>query len=248
MVPYWQSRTELLLGTEAVEGLQNKHVLVVGLGGVGGICAEMIVRAGVGAITIVDADVVDASNCNRQIPATQQTVGKPKADVMAERLLAINPALNIQVVKEFLTHDTMPSFFEGKQWDYVADCIDTLSCKVALIETCIRLQLPIASSMGAGGRLDPTGMKIADLYKSKNCTLAKYVRKRLGKTGVGKGITVVYSDEAIDHSRVIVSEKAAPKKTLIGTISYMPAIFGCATASIVLRGLLNRGKQEDVQQ
>lgn len=240
MIPYWMSRTQLLLGDEKVESLMNKHVLVAGLGGVGGICAEMIVRSGVGKITIVDADVVDLSNCNRQVVALQSNAGNLKAEEMASRLQAINPDLQITIITTFLNTETTVGILDAHPLDYAVDCIDTLGSKVFFIKSCVERDIPIVSSMGAGGKVDPLQIKIEDISRSYNCTLAKYVRKRLHEVGIRTGFKVVFSPEDIDETRVIVTEKAHPKKTLIGTISYMPAIFGCMVASVVIRGLMEK--------
>lgn len=238
MIPYWMSRTQLLLGDEKLTKLLNKHVLVVGLGGVGGICAEMIARAGIGKMTIVDGDSVDLSNANRQIPALHSTAGKLKAEVMAERLRDINPELELTVHARYIQEDQMLELLSSAAFDYVVDCIDTLTPKVHLLKHAVEMQLPVVSSLGAGGKLDPSLVKVAPIEESHECNLARYVRKRLHKLGVYRGITTVFSPEKIDPSRVVVTEKAYPKKSLIGTISYMPAIFGCTCASVVIRGLL----------
>lgn len=240
MIPYWMSRTQLLLGDEPVNKLITSHVLIVGLGGVGGICAEMIARAGVGKMTIVDADTVDLSNGNRQIPALHSTAGRLKAAVMAERLRDINPELQLIVHPTYMEKDKGEDLLKSDQFDYVVDCIDTLSPKVMFLKACVELGLPVVSSLGAGGKMDPSQVRIAPIEESSDCNLARYVRKRLHKLGVYKGINVVFSPEKIDQSRVIVTEKAHPKKSLIGTISYMPAIFGCTCASVVIRELINQ--------
>ncbi len=240
MIPYWMSRTELLLGETKVENLMNKNVLVVGLGGVGGICAEMIVRAGVGSITIVDGDVVDLSNCNRQIPALHSTAAKLKAEVMAERLRDINPELKLTVVTEFIKEERTIALIESQVYDYAVDCIDTLSPKVWFIKACVDRKIPIVSSLGAGGKVDPLQMQVTDISQSYKCNLARYVRKYLHKVGISTGVQVVFSAEDVDQSRIIETEKAYPKKSIIGTISYMPAVFGCVVASVVIRGLYEK--------
>ncbi len=238
MVPYWMSRTELLLGDESIKSLMSKHVLVVGLGGVGGICAEMIARAGVGKMTIVDADTVDLSNANRQIPALHSTAGKLKSEVMAERLKDINPELELVVKSIYIKEELTAELLDEAAYDYAVDCIDTLSPKVYFIKGCLDRKIPIVSSLGAGGKMDPSQVIITDISKTYQCNLAAYVRKKLHGLGIYKGLTVVFSAEKVDQSRIIESEKAFPKKSLIGTISYMPAIFGCITASVVVRGLM----------
>ena len=240
MIPYWMSRTQLLLGDEVVKNLMQKNVLIVGLGGVGGICAEMIVRAGIGKITIVDNDKVDLSNCNRQIPALHSTAGKPKAAILAERLMDINPLLDITVLEIFLNDELIKELLDKESFDYAVDCIDTLGPKVSFIKTCKDKKIPIVSSLGAGGKLDPSKVQIVDISKTYQCNLAKYVRKRLHEIGIREGITTVFSPEVVDQSKIIETEKAFPKKSLIGTISYMPAIFGCMIASVVIRDLFQK--------
>lgn len=237
MVPYWLSRTELLLGEEPVLKGMSKHVLVVGLGGVGGICAEMIARAGIGVMTIVDGDRVDLSNTNRQIPALHSTEKMFKTAVMAERLKDINPFIIIHELTEHIEGEKIKNILIEGNFDMVVDCIDTLSPKVALMKNCVELGIPIVSALGAGGKTDPLQLRIADIADSYDCNLARYVRKKLHQFGIRKGITVVYSPEKIDKSRVIETPKALPKKSLIGTISYMPAIVGCMCASVVVRSL-----------
>jgi tRNA A37 threonylcarbamoyladenosine dehydratase len=237
MIPYWMSRTQLLLDDEKIQTLMSKNVLVVGLGGVGGICAEMIARAGVGKMTIVDADTVDLSNCNRQIPALHSTAGRPKAEVMGERLRDINPQLELTILNEYLRDERTPEVLAQGNFDYAVDCIDTLSPKVFFIKHCMEMGIPIVSSLGAGGKVDPTRVEIADIGDTYQCNLARYVRKKLNKLGFRKGLTVVFSPEEADQEKIIVTEKAYPKKSIIGTISYMPAIFGCMVASVVIRDL-----------
>ncbi len=238
MIPYWMSRTQLMLGDNLVEKLMSKNLLVVGLGGVGGICAEMIVRAGVGKLTIVDNDTIDASNINRQIPALHSTVSQSKAQVLAARLLDINPLLDLTILEVFVENTSMQALIEKEPWDYVVDCIDTLSAKVDLIKGCMDRKLAIVSSMGAGGKVDPSQIRVTDLSKSYECNLARYVRKRLQALGIKKGLKVVFSPEKPDQSKIIESDKVYPKKSIIGTLSYMPAVFGCTVASVVIRDLM----------
>lgn len=239
MIPYWMSRTQLLIGDEPVEQLMQKNVLVVGLGGVGGICAEMIARAGVGKMTIADADVVDLSNCNRQIPALHSTAGKPKADVLAERLKDINPNIELTVIQQYVRDELTDSILDNGNFDYAVDCIDTLSPKSYFIKACVDRNIPIISSMGAGGKINPLKVTVTDISKTHQCNLAFYVRRKLRQLGIKNGVKVVFSAEEVDQEKIIVSEKAFPKKSLIGTISYMPAIFGCVAASVVIRDLAN---------
>ena len=238
MIPYWMSRTQLMLGDAPIEQLMTKNVLVIGLGGVGAICAEMIVRAGVGKITIVDNDRVDASNINRQIQALHSTVDLSKAKVLSARLLDINPNLQLTAHEMYIKEEITTNLLESAPWDYVVDCIDTLSSKVFLITQCLDMKLPIVSSMGAGGKLDPSQIMVTDISKTYVCNLARYVRKRLQSLGVKKGLKVVFSPEKADQDKIIVTEKAFPKKSIIGTLSYMPAMFGCTVASVVIRDLM----------
>lgn len=238
MIPYWMSRTQLMLGDEMVKKLMGKNILIVGLGGVGGICAEMIVRAGIGKLTIVDNDTVDESNINRQIQALQSTVKKPKAQVLAARLKDINPALDLTVLEIYIKEKITSDLVVKENWDYIVDCIDTLSSKVFFIKACMDRKLPIVSSLGAGGKVDPSLIEVTDISKTHQCNLAKYVRKRLHSLGIYNGLKVVFSAEKVDQTRIIETDKAFPKKSLIGTLSYMPAIFGCTVASVVIRDLM----------
>lgn len=235
----WQLRTELLIGKENIELLGSKHVLIVGLGGVGGACAEMIARSGIGKLTLVDADVVEASNKNRQLPALSSTDGMSKVEVMAQRLTDINPQISIHQEKIFIDPENIYPLLEKYNPDYVLDCIDTLSPKVELIIACTQKNIPFASALGAGGMLDPLDIRIDDLFKSRHCRLAFYVRKRLKRRGFKPSFPVVYSYEKADLSKVILNPKGSTKRSTIGTISYMPNLFGCTLASVAIRQLLN---------
>lgn len=233
----WMSRTRLLLGDERVEKLLHAHVLVAGLGGVGAYAAEQLCRAGIGKMTVVDGDMVTASNKNRQLPALDSTLGKQKAEVMAQRLLDINPALELRVVNTFLK-DKKIDLLLSEKFDYVVDAIDTLAPKVFFIHECLRQHYPLVSSMGAGGKLDPTQIRISDISESHSCRLAFYIRKRLQKFGIRSGFQVVFSPEPVESVRKIKVENESNKKSNVGTISYMPAIFGCFCASVVINDLL----------
>ncbi|MRT93557.1 tRNA threonylcarbamoyladenosine dehydratase [Ancylomarina sp. 16SWW S1-10-2] len=235
----WLSRTELLLGEEKLEQLKNAHILVVGLGGVGAYSAELLCRAGIGQMTIVDNDDLEASNINRQLPATTETLGKNKTDVMAERLLAINPDLKLRVINEYLRDDRMVEVLEETKYDYVVDAIDTLAPKIILIFHSLKNNYKVVSSMGAGGKMDPSQIQIKDISKSYNCRLARMLRKKLHQIGVRKGVTVVFSPEDVDKKAVVLVE-SKNKKSNVGTISYMPPIFGCYIASVVLRDLAGK--------
>ena len=238
-IPQWMSRTQLLLGDEPIKKLIDAHVLVVGLGGVGGICAEMIARAGVGKMTIIDADVVESSNRNRQLPALSSTEGMRKAEILGLRLKDINPNLELIVINEFLNRENREALLGDIKYTYAVDCIDTLSPKVNFIKYCLDAGIPIVSSMGAGSKVDPSQVKIVDISKTYNCKLAYYVRKKLHTLGIYSGLKVVFSPERPLERRIVLTENG-PKRSVIGTISYMPAIFGCNLASIVIRDLYQR--------
>lgn len=233
----WLARTELLFGTEKIAKLKNSHVLVVGLGGVGAYAAEMLCRAGIGKMTIVDGDNIEVSNINRQLPATLSNVGKMKADILAQRFIDINPELEIEVINEYLRDERMLEILQ-KPYDYVVDAIDTLSPKVYLIFHSLQLGLKIVSSMGSGGKINPEMVKTTDISKSYNCKLARMLRKRLGRLGVRKGFKVVFSAEEVPDEAVMI-EEGINKKSVVGTISYMPPVFGCHIASVVINDLIN---------
>ena len=233
----WNTRTELLLGAERMEYLSHCHVLVVGLGGVGAYAAEQICRAGIGHMTIVDADTVNESNINRQLPALHSTVGMQKAEVVGRRLLDINPRLKLTILNEFLRDERTDEVLSSQKYDFIVDAIDSLSPKVYLLAYAYKHDIPIVSSMGAGAKLDPSQVKIADISKSYNCTLERAVRKRLHHLGVNKGIPVVFSTEFADPDAIVEVENEQCKRTTTGTVAYMPAIFGCYLASYVIRNI-----------
>lgn len=232
----WQSRTELLLGKEKVAKLEASNVLIVGLGGVGSYAAELLCRAGVGRMTIVDGDRIDETNINRQLPALKKTVGRYKTEVMAERLMDINPDLELHTINEFIRDERTIEILEGA-YDYVIDAIDTLSPKVFLIFHSLQKGIPLVSSMGSGGRIDPIAIRITDISETYNCKLAKTIRKRLHKLGIRKGFTAVFSPEEVQDESIEPAYGEQNKASVVGTLSYMPAAFGCACASVVLRDL-----------
>lgn len=234
----WKSRTELLLGIEGVEKLESSNVLVVGIGGVGGAATEMLVRAGIGNITIVDADTVNESNINRQLNALRGTVGLKKVEVTKKRMKDINPEINIVTSDYFLTGENIDSFFENKTFNFVVDAIDTIEPKINLISYCINNNIPVVSAMGAGGRIDPELIRITDISKTNQCALAKVVRRELKERGIYKGLPVVFSPEIVNKNAVIPVTGERNKKSTVGTISYMPALFGCHLASYVIRQLI----------
>ncbi len=234
----WLERTELLVEKQNLEKLKQSHVLVVGLGGVGAYAAEQLCRAGVGEMTIVDGDLISTTNRNRQLPALVSTTGKPKVKVLADRLLDINPELRLHTLQEYIRDDRMIEILNG-HFDYVVDAIDTLSPKIFLIYHTLQKGHRLVSSMGSGGKLDPTKVEIADFSKSRICPLARILRKRLGRFGIREGFNVVFSTEEVPEHAMIPCEGEPNKKTTIGTISYMPAIFGCFMASVVVRDLIS---------
>lgn len=234
----WQERTELLIGAEKLEKFRASSVAVIGVGGVGGYAAEMIVRAGVGHLLILDADKVSETNKNRQLLALDSTVGRDKCDVLAERLRDINPELDLMIIKEFLTPENVAQLLGGYRFDFLVDAIDTLAPKLHLIKYCMDRDIPLVSSMGAGAKFDVTKVRITDVSKSFNCPLAYIVRKRLRHMGISKGFKVVFSEELPDRESIVPCEGERNKKSQVGTISYIPAVFGCACAQAAIQSLL----------
>lgn len=241
MTNSFQTRTELLLGEESLERLRKAHVLVVGLGGVGGYAAEMLCRAGVGRMTIVDGDKVSVSNINRQIIALRSTVGISKTELFKQRFHDLNPDCEVTALNVFLRDEEMIRLLEKEKYDYVVDAIDTLSPKVFLLYHAHRLGLPIVSAMGSAGKLDPSKIEVTDVAQSHTCPLAAMVRKKLHKLGVREGFKVVFSSEKVDESAMI-EDPSQNKRTTVGVISYMPAVFGCYCASTVINDLIERKK------
>ena len=233
----WLERTELLLGEEKLARLRSANVLVVGVGGVGAYAAEMIVRAGVGRMTIADADKVSETNINRQLVALHSTVGREKCEVLAERLRDINPDLELKMVNRFIKDSETDALLDSEKFDYVVDAIDTLSPKLALIKGALERSIPLVSSMGAGAKTDPTLMEIKDIAKTHHCPLAHMLRKRLHKIGIKRGFRAVFSPEPVREGAMILCEEQN-KKSNVGTISYIPALFGIGCASVVIRDLI----------
>jgi len=233
----WLERTELLVGEDAMNKWAEAHVLVVGLGGVGSYAAETLVRAGVGSLTIIDGDDVDPTNKNRQLQALNSTVGKQKALVLRDRFMDINPNLNLTVHNRFMEPDAMQELLTSEKFDFVMDCIDSITPKLSLIVTLRKAKCKFISSMGAGGKLDPTRIKISDIFKTKECKFAKQLKKRLKREGVRNKVLVVYSDEIQKTDSLQMTDGSNYKKSFYGTISYMPAMFGMTMAYEVLRRL-----------
>ncbi|GAB3721695.1 tRNA threonylcarbamoyladenosine dehydratase [Flavobacterium koreense] len=234
----WQERAELLFKPEGLNNLKNAHVLVVGLGGVGSFAAEFLARAGVGSLTIVDGDVVDITNVNRQLPALHSTEGMPKVHVVGDRLMDINPELNLTRVQEFLSPERAFEIVEEK-YDYVLDCIDSVTPKLNLIVGAKRKRVKIISSMGAGGKMEAAKVKVADISNTVNCMFAKTIRRRLKEFKIDK-LKVVFSSEIQDESSLKMTDGSNYKKSFYGTNSYMPGLFGLYMAETVIRYLIKK--------
>lgn len=233
----WKQRTRLLLGEEKSERLRRAHVLVVGVGGVGAYAAEMLCRAGVGRLTLVDADTVQPTNINRQLPALHSTLGQPKVEVLAARFRDINPEVELTVLPVFLKDENIPQLLDAARYDFVVDAIDTLAPKCYLIAEALRRRIKIVSSMGAGAKSDITQIRFADIWDTYHCGLSKAVRKRLQKMGIRHKLPVVFSTEQADPKAVLLTDDERNKKSTCGTVSYMPAVFGCYLAEYVIRRL-----------
>ncbi|MFI3315000.1 MAG: tRNA threonylcarbamoyladenosine dehydratase [Rikenellaceae bacterium] len=233
----FESRTELLLGGEKLSKLKRANILIVGVGGVGGYAAEMLARASVGSMTLVDADIVNTTNINRQIIALHSTVDQPKVKVLAERLQDINPNIKLNLIEKFVQTEDIEAILSKEKYDYVVDAIDTLTPKIELIRLSLEKSIPLVSSMGAGSKLDPTKIEIVDISKTHHCPLAHMLRKRLHKIGIRKGFKAVFSAEPpIEGSMILCNEQN--KKSNVGTISYLPPSFGIAAASAVIRDIV----------
>jgi tRNA A37 threonylcarbamoyladenosine dehydratase len=235
-------RTHILIGDEGIQRLQNSHIFLAGMGGVGSFTAEALARMGVGRMTLVDHDVVSGSNMNRQLVALSSTVGVAKADVMAERILDVNPDCDITLIKEFLTPDTIPDIL-NQGFDVVIDAIDSLSSKSALLETAWRNDMTVFASMGAGGKLDPTQVRTGDLMDTSMCKLAKHLRGQLRKRGVGRGIQTVYSLESPLPPLPPEDVGRGRPRAVNGTVSYMPSIFGLTLAGLVINHIVGNARR-----
>jgi tRNA A37 threonylcarbamoyladenosine dehydratase len=231
-------RTEILIGEAGIARLAQTHIFLAGLGGVGSWCAEALARAGVGRLTLVDMDTVAASNINRQLPATLSTVGRSKAEVMAERIRDIHPDCALTVRTDFITPDNVAEQLPADT-DWVVDCIDSLSCKLALIETAHRRGLPVAASMGAGNKLDPTRVRVSDISKTEVDPLAREVRSRLRRRGIHKGVLCVWSNEPGRPPRPPEPTSQGRARAVNGTISYLPPLFGLMLAGAVVQRILD---------
>lgn len=233
----WLTRSALLLGEDRMRRLAEKHVCVVGLGGVGAYAAEMICRTGIGELTIIDGDTVSPSNINRQLPALHSTMGQLKANVLAARFTDIAPDLKLHVIGRYMTADDIAALFDANCFDFVVDAIDTLAPKIELIGRAYADRIPLISAMGAGGKTDPSQITITDISKTYQCALSKVVRKRLKEKGIVKGVPVVFSPEIVKKESVVLTEGEPNKRSTVGTVAYLPAIFGCYMASYVIQNI-----------
>ncbi len=233
----WLSRTQLLIGEEKLRYLTGQHVMVVGLGGVGSFAAEFIARSGIGKMTIIDGDVVDPTNRNRQLPALSTNHGESKASIMAERLKAINPELELNVIRSFVNPEMVEEQLKS-QPNYIIDAIDSISPKITFLKLAYASKIRVVSSMGAGAKLDPTKLQVVDISKTYNCPFAQQVRKNLKTAGIYKGIKVVFSPEQPIKESLMLTDGKNFKKSAYGTISYLPAVFGAVASSVVIRDLI----------
>jgi tRNA A37 threonylcarbamoyladenosine dehydratase len=250
-MPHSCARTEILIGPDGVAALQNKHVLVAGLGGVGSYAAEALARAGIGRLTLLDHDTVAPSNINRQLPALHSTIGQLKIDIMATRLRDINPELELSLHKDFLQPSGAESMIHAGGYDYVADCIDSIACKAALVAACTGHGVPVISAMGAGNRLDVTRVKIARLDRTRGCPLAREMRGRLRALKATLKYPVVYSDEPrrqpLPHQPVGGDISGRPR-AVNGTISYLPPLFGMMLTGVIVQKFLEKNEQRFINK
>ncbi len=238
-----QERTEILIGRGGLDYLASRHILIVGIGGVGGAAAEAVARAGIGSITLVDHDKVGLSNMNRQLVCTHVTLGQDKVLAMGERLLSINPDMRLYTQADFISKDNVEPFLKNGAFDYVLDCIDSVACKAELVAACQRLSIPVASSLGAGGRLDVTKAEITRLKDTYNCGLAVNLRRKLRRMGMSLDYPVVFSGEYPIKplpQQPLENDPDALPRAVNGTISYMPNLFGFMLAGFVINDLLKR--------
>ena len=240
MTQPWQDRTLLLMGEEALQKLAESVVAVRGLGGVGAYAAEMRARAGVGKLVLLDSDCVAESNKNRQLLALDSNMGRKKTEVMDTRLHDINPSLEITLIDEYLTQENVAALLGPYKLDFLVDAIDTLTPKLSLIHYCVNAGIPLVSSMGSGAKYDATKVRITDLSKSYNCPLAYIVRKKLRKMGIEKGFPVVFSEELPDENAIVETRGETNKKSQVGTVSYLPAVFGCVCAQAAIRHITGK--------
>lgn len=236
----WLDRTELLLKKDKLDKLRQANVLIVGLGGVGSYAAEFLARSGVGKMTIIDGDIVDITNINRQLPALQSTIGQLKTKIVSNRLLDINPDLDLTIISRFIKPGEFPDILSNKNFDYIVDAIDSVSPKIYLILAAKRARIKIVSAMGAGGKMDPSKVKVTDISKTRDDFLARVIRKRLKKHSIQKGVKCVFSTEIQDENALQMTDNTGFKKSHYGTISYMPALFGLFAGAEVIKYLIRQ--------
>ncbi|MCC9041470.1 tRNA threonylcarbamoyladenosine dehydratase [Myroides sp. M-43] len=235
----WQERAELLFKEEGLQKLKNAKVLIVGVGGVGSFAAEFLVRAGIGNLTIVDGDTVDITNINRQLPALHSTVGMPKVKVVGDRLMDINPELNLVRIEEFISPERAHEIVTA-DFNYVLDCIDSVTPKINLILAAKRKKVKVISAMGAGGKMIASKVVVKDIGKTTVCPLAKQIRKRLKKEGITSGVKAVFSLEMPDEDSLKLTDGTNYKKSFYGTNSWIPALFGLNAAEVVVRYIISK--------
>ena len=234
----WLERTELIVGKESLQKLKNAHVLIVGLGGIGSFAAEFIARSGVGKITLIDGDKFDPTNKNRQLTALDSTIGRNKAVVLAERIKDIDPNIELTIIEEFVVPTRVWEILKEDRPDYVMDCIDSVSPKLEWIIACIALKIKLISSMGAGGKTDPSKVQISKIDKTHDCKLAAHIKKRLKKKDVSvHKVKAVFSSEIQLKDSLKMTDGSNYKRSFYGTVSYMPALFGLRAAAEVIRYL-----------
>ena len=233
----WTSRTALLFGEDKMLRLKQAHILIVGIGGVGAYAAEMLCRAGIGEMTIMDADTVQASNINRQLPATHTSIGQLKTEVMAARMRSINPEIKLHTLPYYLKEENVGTLLDTTPYTFIIDAIDTIAPKCSLIIEAYRRRIPIVSSMGAGAKSDITQIRFANIWETYHCGLSKAVRTRLKKAGFRHQLPVVFSTEQANRTAILTIENEPNKKSTTGTISYMPAVFGCYLAEYAIRNI-----------
>jgi tRNA A37 threonylcarbamoyladenosine dehydratase len=236
----WKDRTRLLLKENKLSLLESSHVMIVGLGGVGAYAAEMLCRAGVGTLTLVDGDRVEQTNRNRQLPALTSTEGELKTEVLNRRFMDINPVIRIHIIDEFLSGEQTGQVLDMNKYDYVIDAIDTISPKLFLILETLKRNISLVSAMGAGGKIDPSKIRVSDISKTYQCSLASVVRKRLKKHGIVRGFKAVFSTETVPEDASREDSISQFKRTTMGTISYIPAMFGCWCASVCIQDLIGK--------
>ncbi len=245
----WLERTELILGEDKIKQLKNAHVLIVGLGGIGSFAGEFIARSGVGTMTIIDGDVFDTTNKNRQLTALDSTIDRNKAVVLAERIKDINPAIRINIIEEFVLPERVWTILEEYKPDYVMDCIDSVTPKIEWIKACLRLKVKIISHLGAGGKIDASKVKVAKLENANNCKLGRYIKKRLRREGINfKRVKAVFSSEVQIKESLKMTNGLNYKRSFYGTVSYMPALFGLHGAAEVIKHLCTKQDSENEQQ